>query len=452
MTILETYHRLHPRSAELHRRALDLFPDGVTHDTRRFTPFPIYVERAQGARKWDVDGNELIDYVSGHGALLLGHGRPEVVEAVRRQVERGTHYGASHELEVEWGRWVQRLVPSAERVRFTSSGTEAVQMAVRLARAFTKRELLIKFEHHFHGWSDTVSAQLAGNEGPPFAVGVPQGVLDYQLILPVNDVTALERALDEHRGRIAAVIIEPTGAAMGATPVEPEFLHELRRLTQREGIVLIFDEVVTGFRVAPGGAQAFYGITPDLTTMAKILAGGLPGGAVAGRAELLNEISFTDEHGMPRAERVAHPGTFNANPLSAAAGVAALGIVATGEPHRLANAAALRLAQGMNAVMRRREVAGCVYGQGSILHVLLGKEAPPPADGITWQWPDGDHRRVPHTEPPVTAAFRRAMINEGVDPMGARLIVGAAHGEREVEQTIAAFDRAIAAMQEEGIL
>lgn len=452
MTILETYERKHPGSRALHQQALEVFPDGVTHDTRRFTPFPIYVERAQGPRKWDVDGNELIDYVSGHGALLLGHGRTEVVEAVQRQVARGTHYGASHELEIGWGRWVQKLIPSAERVRFTSSGTEAVQMAVRLARAFTGRELLVKFEDHFHGWSDTVSATMAGTEGPPWSTGIPTGVLGYQIVLPANDVAALETAFARHAGAIAAAIIEPTGAHMGGVPVEPEFLHELRRVTQQHGAILIFDEVVTGFRVSPGGAQAYYGITPDLTTMAKILAGGLPGGAVAGRAEILGQINFTDASGAPRGRRVPHPGTFNANPLSAAAGVAALGIVATGEPHRLANAAAHRLAIAMNQVIRRHEVAGCVYGFGSMLHILLGEEAPMPDDGLTWQWPNEDHRHVPHTSMPTAIAFRRAMINEGVDPMGTRLIVSAAHTDAEVDATIAAFDRALGAMQEEGIL
>ncbi|MBI2760042.1 MAG: aminotransferase class III-fold pyridoxal phosphate-dependent enzyme [Chloroflexi bacterium] len=452
MTILETYQRRHKRSAELFEQARQVFPDGVTHDTRRFTPFPIYVERAQGPRKWDVDGNELIDYVSGHGSLLLGHGRSEVVEAVREQVVKGTHLGASHETEIEWGRWVQRLVPAAERVRFTSSGTEAVQMAVRLARASTKRELLIKFESHFHGWSDTVSALLAGNEGVPFGVGIPEGALGAQIILPVNDVAALERTLADHEGEVAAIIIEPTGASMGSTPADPDFLFELRRLTERDGIVLIFDEVVTGFRIAPGGAQAHYGVTPDLTTLAKILAGGLPGGAVAGKADLLGQIGFTDSDGSPRGTRVSHPGTFNANPISAAAGVAALAIVATGDPHRAANAAAERLATEMNRIIRRHEVAGCVYGQQSLLHILLGKEAQIPDDGYAWQWTEREHRTVPHTAPETVVAFRRAMINEGVDPMGPRLIVSAAHDPEAVEFTVAAFDRAVGAMQEEGLL
>jgi glutamate-1-semialdehyde 2,1-aminomutase len=449
VTILETYEQKHQASRKLHQKALEVFPDGVTHDTRRFTPFPLYVERAQGPRKWDVDGNELIDYVSGHGSLLLGHGRAEVVAAVQDQIVRGTHYGASHELEIEWGRWVQKLIPAAERVRFTSSGTEAVQMAVRLARAHTRRPLLIKFEDHFHGWSDTVAASMEGTEGPTWSHGIPEGALGSQIVLPTNDINTLEETISRHPNEVAAIIIEPTGAHMGGMPVDPEFLHELRRITQQHGIVLIFDEVVTR---NPVTTQAYYGITPDMTTMAKILAGGLPGGGVAGKADILSQMNSTDESGAPRGLRVPHPGTFNANPLSSAAGVAALSIVSTGEPHKAANEAARKLAAGMNQAIRRHEVAGCVYGLGSMLHILLGKEVPIPEDSISWQWQSDDHTRVPHTARDLEVAFRRAMINEGVDPMGTRLIVSAAHADEDVDFTISAFDRALGALQEERLL
>ena len=285
-TILETYERLHPQSRALFRRALETFPGGVTHDTRYATPFPIFVERASGCRKWDVDGNEIIDYVSGHGALLLGHSHPSIVSAVRDQVEMGTHFGASHELELNWGQLVQRLVPSAERVRFTNSGTEAVQMAVRLARACSGKDRLLKFENHFHGWSDTVTGAIVPGAEYPRAAGVPQPALAQQVILPPNDSIAVERTLAE-RDDIAAVIIEPTGAHMGKTPLDAGFLEELRDICSRTGVILIFDEVVTGFRASPGGMQGLLGIVPDLTSLAKILAGGLPGGAVCGREDLL---------------------------------------------------------------------------------------------------------------------------------------------------------------------
>jgi glutamate-1-semialdehyde 2,1-aminomutase len=451
VSILSTFEQKHRQSEALHRRAREIFPDGVTHDTRHFTPFPIYVERAEGGRKWDVDGNEYVDYVSGHGALLLGHGRPEVVRAVQQQVARGTHYGASHALEIEWGSLVQRLIPCAERVRFTSSGTEAVQMAVRLARAYTGRDLIVKFDSHFHGWSDAVNASLTAGVDEPSAAGVPDPIAGYQVILPQNDTGALARALEQHAGRIAAVILEPTGAAMGSIPIDPGFLFEARNLTERTGTVLIFDEVVTGFRIAPGGAQAYFGVTPDLTTLAKILAGGLPGGAVTGRADLLAQIEFEDG-GQLRSGRIPHPGTFNANPLSAAAGASALAIVATGEPHARANEAARRLARGMNDALARREIDGCVYGLGSLLHILLGRPCQRPDDGITWQWTGEDRHSVPRTPADLATVFRRAMLNHGVDPMGTRLIVGAAHGDAEIDATLDAFEQTLDEMRDEQFL
>ena len=447
MSILSTYEATHPTSAELHRQAKAIFPDGVTHDARYFTPFPIYAERGRGARKWDVDGNEYVDYVSGHGSLLLGHAHPDVTRAVAEQVALGTHLGASTPLEMEWGRWVQRLVPCAERVRFTSSGTEAVQMAVRLARAYTGRDLLIKFEGHFNGWSDTVSANLMPGHDGPACVGVPEATTGLQLILPQNDVTAFTQAMDAHAGRVAAVVLEPTGASMGAIPIEPGFLFALREQTERSGTVLIFDEVVTGFRVAPGGAQGYFGVTPDMTTLAKILAGGLPGGAVAGRADILGQIEFNPEHAP--GGRIAHPGTFNANPLSAAAGTAALAIVATGEPHQRSNAAAAMLAQSMNELLAQREIDGCVYGLGSILHVLLGKACERPSDGLTWVWGDGPSSSVPRTSPDIVTVFRRAMLNHSVDPMSTRLIVGAEHGDAEIATTLDAFEQSLDEMREE---
>jgi glutamate-1-semialdehyde 2,1-aminomutase len=450
VSILSTYEQAHPTSAELHAQASDIFPDGVTHDARHFTPFPIYIDRAEGGRKWDVDGNELVDYVSGHGALLLGHGHPEVVGAVEEQVRKGTHLGGSTRFEIEWGRWVQRLIPSAEKVRFTSSGTEAVQMAVRLARAYTGRDLLVKFEGHFNGWSDTVFANPSPGHENPVCVGVPEAATQLQVVLPQNDIGAFVRAMEDHAGRVAAVILEPTGASMGAVPIEPAFLFALREETERRGTVLIFDEVVTGFRIAPGGAQAYFGVTPDLTTLAKILAGGLPGGAVVGRSDILNQIEFNPEHSP--SGRIPHPGTFNANPLSSVAGAAALAIVATGEPHKRANAAAARLARAMNEALARREIDGCVYGLGSLLHILLGRPCERPEDGITWRWTGAGRSGVPRTAPEITTVFRRAMINHGVDPMATRLIVGAAHGDAEVEQTLDAFERTLDEMREEQLL
>jgi glutamate-1-semialdehyde 2,1-aminomutase len=314
-TILERYRALHPRSAELHKQAARSFPDGVTHDIRHFAPFPIYVDHALGARKWDVDGNEMIDYVIGHGALLLGHAHPTLVRAVTRQIQKGTHYGASTELEMEWAGWIRKLVPSAQKVRFHSSGTEATMMAVRLARAYTGRNKLVRFALNFHGWNDSVVGYVLPEETLPRSPGIPPAYLGEQIVLPQNDVRALAIALSDDKD-VAAVIVEPTGASASTVPIDLEFLAFMRERTAREGVLLIFDEVVTGFRVGPGGAQERFGIMPDLTTLGKIIGGGLPVGAFGGRRDVMETVAPLGA--------TYQAGTLSGNPLAMAAGAATL--------------------------------------------------------------------------------------------------------------------------------
>ena len=447
MTILERYVRSHPGSERLHRRAAGLFPDGVTHDVRYLEPFPIYVAHAAGSRKTDVDGNEIIDYVMGHGSLLLGHQHPTVTAAVLAQAQLGTHFGASHEHEVRWAELVCELVPSAERVRFTSSGTEATMMAVRLARAATGREKVLRLRDNFHGWNDSVTGQPSAEDVTPSAAGLTRGALDGSIVIAQDDVHALERTIDDDGDDIAAMIFEATGAHWGTTPIDRAFVSRARELTADRGIVMIMDEVITGFRVTPGGAQQAYGITPDMTTLAKILGGGLPGGAVAGRADLLDMIANRGGHG---SKRVSHPGTYNANPLSAAAGAACLRTVADGSHQQRAEETARDLANRMNAVFREESVAGCVYGQSSMLHIALGMSEQPP-DGYGWGW-----RALP-TMPPrvdheVAASFRRAMLNEGVDLMGDGMMVSSAHTADDVDRTVAAFQASLRAMRAEGLI
>src|SRR5262249_3048998 len=329
-TLDALYREKFPASAGLYEKGTQLFPDGVTHDGRYLKPFPVYIEHAAGAMKIDADGNEIIDYWMGHGSLLLGHSHPAVVAAVQRQAARATHPGACHELEIEWGRWVQRLVPSAEKVRFVSSGTEATLMALRLARIHTNRPRVLKFAGHFHGWHDfVIPGADAPHAGP--VPGIPTEVAAHTVVVPPNDPAAVERVLASDP-QVGSVILEPTGGHYGAVPIRGDFLKALRELTTRHGRLLIFDEVITGFRVSPGRAQGLYRVTPDLTALAKVLAGGLPGGCVAGRADILAHLEF-----RPGKPKMKHPGTFNANPLSAAAGVATLQLVATGEPCRCAN-------------------------------------------------------------------------------------------------------------------
>jgi glutamate-1-semialdehyde 2,1-aminomutase len=444
LSIVSDYVAKHGVSRRLAERAGSVFPDGVTHDIRRNDPFSLYVAKAQGSHKTDVDGNDIIDYVMGHGALLVGHNHPQIVAAVGSQLTRGTHYGASHEQEVRWGELIQNLVPSAERVRFTSSGTEATMMAVRLARAYTGRPYILRLCEHFHGWNDSVVGQPSAEETLPASPGITPGALSGSIVIPQNDVQSLERSIQKYGADIAALIIEPTGAHWGTEPIDVAFVRTAREVTQRAGILLIFDEVITGFRVSPGGAQSLFGIQPDLTTMAKIVAGGLPGGCVAGRAELLEQISFGN-----RGARIAHPGTFNANPLSASAGAACLAIIADGAHQTQAAATAADLARALNVVLRGMAVSGCVYGMSSMLHVALGPNEPPP-DGYSW----GDSappRPIVATASDGAALLRLALLNEGVDLMGDGMMVSSAHNAGDVAATIDAFGRALSAIRAEGV-
>jgi glutamate-1-semialdehyde 2,1-aminomutase len=435
-SIGETYRSLHAGSAALHERALKTFPSGVTHDTRFLTPFPLYVERAQGSRKWDVDGNEIIDYVMGHGALFLGHAYPDIVEAVQEQAAKGSHYGANHELELKWGELVKRIVPSAETVRFTSSGTEATMMAIRLARAYTGRDRILKFDRHFHGWHDSVVGARRGESDHVSSVGVPEGTSSNTLSVPQGDIEAVESRLAEDD--VAAVILEPTGPHWGALPLASSFLGQLREATSRHNTVLIFDEVVTGFRVAPGGAQARYGVQPDLTPLAKVLAGGLPGGAVAGRADIVSLIEFRDDAAWNAQQRVLHPGTFNANPISAAAGSTMLSLIESGERHKRADATNEKLVRGLNEELERRGVPGAAYGLASYFHVTLGDDCPRPTGGI--EWPGANGATPPQMTAEMGLTVRRAMLNHGVDFMGGVTgHVSAVHSDEDIGRTVEAF-------------
>jgi len=449
-TILERYQQLHPRSAALHAEASRFFPNGVTHDVRYFSPFPIYVEHAAGSHKWDVDGHQIIDYVMGHGALLLGHAHPEVTQAVAEQLQKGTHYGASQEMEMRWAGWVQRLVPSAELVRFTSSGTEATMMAVRLARAFTGREKLVRFNGHFHGWSDSLVGYALAAEAAPEAVGIPPGALQSQVLVPQHDSAALRRALEGADG-VAAVIVEPTGASYGTVPMDPAFLADVRELTERSGTLLIFDEVVTGFRVVPGGAQALFGVLPDITCLAKVLAGGLPGGAVVGRREVLSLLDFRDDEWNLK-RRIPHPGTFNANPLSAAAGSSCLSFIADGRPQERAADLCRRLCRGINAALRRAGVPGCAYGFSSMFHITMGHEVPRPEDDFSWRWESKPGPTVPGMARELLEGLRRGMLNRGVDLMRNGGFVSAVHSEEDIDVTLAAFEETLADMRREGLI
>ena len=435
-------------SAGMARRARELFPSGVTHDSRHLEPFPIYVDRAEGSRKWDVDGNEIVDYWAGHGAILLGHSHPAVVEAVQRQVARSTHPGACHELELEWGEIVRRLVPSAEMLRFTNSGTEATLMALRIARIVTGRSKVIKLAGHFHGWHDQLIPAGAPPHGGGYAVpGITEGVQHDLVIVPPNDVAALERAIDEHRP--ACVIHEGNGSRWGTVPAAPGFLQELQRITREHGVLFVLDEVITGFRVGPGGYQAVCGVQPDMTSMAKVVAGGLPGGCLGGRADLMQALAFGNSLG----KKMKHPGTFNANPLSAAAGIAALEIVETGEPCRRANESARKLRVALNELFERKGVRWIAYGQFSAIKIHPEYDGPRPHGDDSFVPFGGDYLKLDRNfDERLSHAFRCALLLGGVDWMGWGGSTCAAHDDRDLDVTVAAFERAIDLLREDGLV
>ena len=437
-TILEEYIQKHPGSASRYQEAKEIFAGGVTHDTRYMTPFPLYITHAQGPRKWDVDGNELIDYVSGHGALILGHSHPDIVSAVTNQVARGTHPGANTDEELRWAKAIKHLVPSVEKVRFHSSGTEATLMSLRLARAYTGKTKILKFEEHFHGWHDYVATTAAG---------IPESISQSMIVVP-PDLSAVERVL-ANDDDVAGVILEPLGCHSGWLPIMvPQFLEDLREITKKYGVLLIFDEVVTGFRVAPGGAQDRFGIDPDLTTMAKIVAGGLPGGVVGGKADIIDMIAFRDDPKWNTGRRVAHQGTFNANPLSAVAGATCLEMIASQPINERADAMGARLKSGLNDVLARTEVAGHARGMASLVNLTL-KDCDCDREICTMS--HEDIKRA--ARPEVTGPLKKAMVNRGVDLMGrGSFIVSATHTEKEIDRTLEAFEGSLVQLRNEGIV
>jgi glutamate-1-semialdehyde 2,1-aminomutase len=425
-----------PRSQALSARARRLLPGGVAHDVRLAEPFPLAVARARGSRKWDLDGHELVCYVMGHGSLLLGHCHPEVVAAVQDQAARSFHPGACHELESDWAEAVIGLVPSAQRVRFTSSGTEASLLALRLARAVTGRGKVVKLAGHFHGWHD----QAALGADPPFdtpdTAGLPGEITGSVAVLP-PDPSLLASVLGARD--VAAFILEPSGAAWGTVPLPAGFLEAARALAERSGTVLIFDEVVTGFRWAPGGVQEAAGIRPDLTVLGKILAGGMPGGAVCGRAGIMDHLGGIRDD--PR--RVTHPGTHNAHPLSAAAGVTTLRLAASGEAQAGAARLAASLRGELGSVFERCGVAGRVYGESSVFHLWFGDQAPDELD------PAELKAGLP---PRLSAALHSSMLREGVHLFHGSGFLSAAHGQDDVERTAGALAATLPRLQAEGLL
>ncbi len=430
------YRQHHPTSARLHEPGQSRLAGEVTHDSWRVSPFAPVFRRAQGALKWDVDGREFVDLWMGHGSLLLGHGPPLVIEALREQAGRGFHLGGSSEVLHEWAAQVGAMMPAARRLRFTASGTEATMLALRAARAYTGRPLVLRLDGHFHGWHDEAMTGLLA----PSTSGI-NGCLDesVRIASPLDHESVREEL---EAGDVAALILEPGGGSGGTLPFDVRGLHELRRLTQATGTLLVFDEVMSGFRYAPGGAQALAGVEPDLTVLAKVLCGGLPGATVGGSAEIMSVFGEGLERPHGHA-RVMHSGTFNGNPLAAATGLATLRELEDGVAQRSATAATERLVAAINEAAMRQSVDVRAYSQASIFHVMIGAlaqglPAEPSAAGLLLQ---AQHR-------PLYEQLRLALLLEGIDGHASHGWLSTAHDDAVLSRAAERFERAFVRLRE----
>jgi glutamate-1-semialdehyde 2,1-aminomutase len=422
------------QSRRLQKRAEKLIPGGVNSPVRAFRSVgcdPLYIVRGQGSHIWDADGNEYVDYIGSWGPLILGHAAPGVIEAIIAAARSGTSFGASTPAEADLAELVIAAFPHMQKVRFVSSGTEATMSAIRLARGYTKRKYIVKFEGCYHGHSDALLVKAGSGVatlGIPGSAGVPEEFTQFTLALPYNDLGALEQAFDKFKHQIACVIVEPVVGNMGCVPPAPGYLEALRAITQRAQTVLIFDEVMTGFRLAYGGAQELYGIQPDLTTMGKIIGGGLPVGAYGGPSEIMDLIAPLGP--------VYQAGTLSGNPLAMAAGYATLSYL---REHKDIYAKLDKLAgevvAGVAVAAKDSGVTMCHNRVGSM---------------FTWfftQGPVTDWTSAEKCDTKAFGNFFRAMLENGIYLPPSQFeaaFLGAAHTEQDVRQTIAAAKQAFA--------
>ena len=431
----EIYRQTTPGSRALHDKAVRVMPGGTTRTTTYFDPYPLFIDRGEGCLIWDVDGTERIDMIGNYTAMILGHAHPKVVEAIRAQAGRGTAFAAANAIEGELAEILCERVPSLDLVRFCNSGTEATMFAMRLARAFTGRPRIARIEGGYHGTHDYAEVSthpVPAEAGPvhrplarPDSIGTPAWALEQTVVLPFNDPDAAERILREEGSQVAAVILEPIIGAGGVIAATTEFLERLRRVTSELGMLLIFDEVIS-LRVAPGGAQQLYGVTPDLTTMGKIIGGGLPVAAFGGRADVMELLD-------PRRQpNLAQGGTYNGNPLGMAAGVAAMKEL-TPDVYEDLNRKGARVKDQLSEVFASHGVAAQVNGFASLLAIHFT------ATPVT------DYRSKATSDDGMTRDFFLGLVNHGVlmapRAMGA---LSTPMGEEEIQRFVDAADAVVA--------
>ncbi len=408
-------------------------PGGVNSPVRAFEPYPFFVESAQGSKLHDADGKDYVDYCMAYGALLLGHAPHEILEAVEAQLPKGTLYGAPTELEVRFAEEISKASPCMETMRLVNSGTEATMHAIRTARGYTNRKKIIKFDGCFHGSHDNVLVKAgsgAATFGAPNSLGIPEETTRNTIVLPYNDVEALEETFKAEGNDIAAVIVEPVLGNVGLILPKAEFLPSLRKITSQYGTVLIFDEIITGFRLALGGAQEYFSVKPDMATLGKVLGGGFPLAAFGGRREIMQNISPVG--------KVYQAGTFSGNPVSASAGMAILGYLNRNRSQIYAqlekNASELKGA--LTDLSAAYKLPAQVYSIASMYQIFFTKEQ------VT------DYACAKHSDAAMFTAYFQTLLSEGVFIPPSRYetcFVSNAHSQDDLKFTMAAFDKALAA-------
>jgi len=428
------------RSEALFEEAKKILPSGASSNVRLHAhdPFPVLFRRGKGSRVWDVDGNEYVDYLLAYGPLILGHCHPDVINAIREQLHRGTMFGTTTELEIEVAKKIASMVPGAELVSFTNSGTEATMEAVRIARAFTGRDKILKFEGHYHGHHDYVLFSvdsplvIAGLENAPAKLplypGIPEEVARTIIVAPWNNLSALERTLKKYVNDIAAVIMEPVMGSAGVIPPAEGYLKGVRELTQKLDMLLIFDEILTGFRIAKGGAQEYYGVKADLACFAKALGNGVPVAAITGRRDVL---------GMIGPGKIGYGGTYNANPLCLSVCKATLDVLSRndGEAFTCMNALSKKLMDGLQQACDRISHDAVVQGVGPMFQLYFTKLKKV-----------ANYRQSEQSDYEKFKDFREMMLEKGVyfHPDGSeRLVLSTAHTVEDVEKTLAAAEECL---------
>ena len=423
------------RSEELFERARRVIPGGVNSPVRAFRAVgrtPVFINNAAGSNIADVDGNTYTDYVGSWGPMILGHGHPAVIDAIRSAAKRGTSYGAPTEIEIELAEEIIAAFPSIDKLRLVSSGTEAAMSAIRLARGFTGRDRFIKFEGCYHGHSDGLLVKAGSGLatfGTPDSAGVPASIANNTFVLPYNDAEALRRAFEERGAEIACVIAEPVAGNMGCVPPAPGYLESVRDITSRAGALLIFDEVITGFRVAYGGAQELYGVKADLTCLGKIIGGGLPMGAFGGRSDVMDQIAPLGP--------VYQAGTLSGNPLAVSAGLATLRLLKEIDPYQELEQRSANLERGLADAAAESNVTAKINRVGSMLTTFF--QAGPVTNWDTAKKSDTD----------LYARFFRAMLEEGMYLAPSQFecaFVGLEHTNEVIDKTIQSARRAFKAI------